>query len=84
MGACSMVGETACVAVKFLLWDFALTGLVLPRTPQAADNGTIFNQVLSMTFETLQGSDGVDSRGVGQQSHLILHNNISEQVVVKR
>ena len=79
-----MVGEAALVAGELLLWNFALTGLVGSKTPEAVNNGTIFNQVLSLTLETLQGRDGVYCRGVGRYSCLILHYTISERVEVER
>ena len=58
-----MVGEITLVAGEFLLWSFALTCFVWSSTSEAANNSTIFNHVLSLTFETLHGRDGVDSRG---------------------
>ena len=48
-----MVGETALVAGEIILWNFALTCLVRSSTPEAANNGTNFNHVLSLTLETL-------------------------------
>ena len=53
MGARSMVGEIALVAIELLLWYFADTGLVLPRTLHAVDNSTIFYQVLPLHLKHL-------------------------------